>query len=499
MKKIHFKCVDLKSIKYIIFVVFFLFATIRSFSQVIKVSVNTDQPNIAISENVLGLSYETSIMAPDVNGLRYFRPDNRPLLQLFKTLGIKNLRIGGNSVDDPKVALPRLEDVRSFFEFAKLAKVKVIFSVRLENGEPQNAASYAKLIHDNYADILESFAIGNEPSYYKNYHLYLTKWKIIRDAILSVYPDAKFSGPDQNPNPELIKKIARDLGNPSGHLTQITQHLYPFGCSYKNPEVAWNGGDVTKLSAIDVHQAQKKMLSPDAYKIYEQTLSGFSDAVKGSTLSYRLTETNSFWFSGLQGASDSYLSALWGLDYLHWWAAKGAKGLNFHNGDRTGGSVNLPCRYAAFVSQHKGFEVRPLAYGLMFYSLSGTGYSLPVTVTNNLVLPQNIAAYAVLNSENEVFVTLINKNTNIDLGAADIKITLNQPFVNTSTQAIYLTSKWLNKSLEPYKVLLGGSAITKNGHWAGKWKTIPSNADSKTIDISLSPASAVILKIKRIE
>ena len=31
------------------------------------------------------------------------------------------------------------------------------------------------------------------------------------------------------------------------------------------------------------------------------------------------------------GASNAFASALWALDYLHWWAAHGAAGVNFHN------------------------------------------------------------------------------------------------------------------------------------------------------------------------
>src|SRR5262249_60342796 len=47
-------------------------------------------------------------------------------------------------------------------------------------------------------------------------------------------------------------------------------------------------------------------------------------------LRYRLTESNDY-LVGVPGASDAYASALWALDHLHWWAARGAAGVNFHN------------------------------------------------------------------------------------------------------------------------------------------------------------------------
>jgi hypothetical protein len=462
--------------------------------QPVLVTVKTDQPGIAISQNALGLSYEMSLMMPDTSGVRYFRPNNLPLLQLFKTLGVKNLRIGGNSVDDPKIPLPSLDDVCSFFDFAKAAGVKVIYSVRLHDGDPQSAAQYAKLIHDHYANVLESFAIGNEPGYYKDYAVYLPKWIALRDAIVTVYPEATFCGPDQNPDPILIRKMVQDLGSSSGRLTQIVQHSYPFGCSYKNPQVAWKGGDASQLVAFDAAISREKMLSPEAYKTYEKIQQGMSEAVKGTLLSYRMTETNSYWFSGLQGASDSYASALWVADYLHWWVAKGATGLNFHNGDRTGGSVNLPCRYAAFVTAGKGYEVRPLSYGLKLFSLSGQGKSLPVTISS--APSQNVTAYAILGSENTVTVTLINKNSDPTSGTTDVLIKPNQTLTNTPVQAIFLTAKGDDIAAGSGDILLGGKLITEDGQWEGKWTKLAALADKKTIKVALRPASAVVVKFK---
>ena len=216
------------------------------------VSVNTSQPGTQIRRDALGLSYETSLMLPDAHGVHYFRPDNKPLIALFKTIGVKSLRIGGNSVDAPNVAVPSEADVTAFFEFAKAAGVKVIFSVRLEEpkspdatnasliaspgslANAQSAARFAKFIHDHYSGVLDCFAIGNEPGYFKDYALYSSKWKAIHDAIVAVYPDAKFCGPDQNPSPELDAKMAHDFAGAG--LIKITQHSYPFGCAYKNPQ-----------------------------------------------------------------------------------------------------------------------------------------------------------------------------------------------------------------------------------------------------------------------
>ncbi|MDQ5979063.1 MAG: hypothetical protein QG602_2037, partial [Verrucomicrobiota bacterium] len=189
----------------------------------IVVQVGADPAGQRIPADALGLSYETSLLRTNADGVRYFRPDNRELLQVFRTIGVKSLRIGGNSVDDPKVPLPTLDDVRSLFRFARQAGVKVIYSVRLHDGDPASAAEFARLIHDEFRPELESFAIGNEPGYYKDYAVYKPKWVAIRDAIVRVFPDARFSGGDDNPRPEFIANLARDFGTPDGRMVQISQ------------------------------------------------------------------------------------------------------------------------------------------------------------------------------------------------------------------------------------------------------------------------------------
>jgi hypothetical protein len=457
-----------------------------------EVTVAATTPGAAISPNAVGLSFETSILAPKADGTRYFRPDNKALLNLFATLGIKSLRIGGNSVDDPKVPLPREEDVRAFFEFARAAGVKVIYSVRLQDGDPQSAARYAKLIHDDFADVLDLFAIGNEPSYYKDYAVYLPKWKAIRDAILAVYPDAKFCGPDQNPDPKLITKLVHDVGGASGRLYQITQHSYPFGCAYQNPSAGMK--DVNALIPFDGAESRAKMLSPDAYQTYEKIQQGMSEAVAGTNLTFRLSETNSYWFSGLKGASDSYASALWAVDYLHWWVAHGAAGLNFHTGDRTGGSVNLPCRYAAFVTSDHGYEVRPLSYGLKLFSLGGSGRSLPVSVSD--AGTRNLVAYATIGEGDVSAVTVINKTADTGARPLHVRVSFDRAVAAQHGEVIFMTAKNNDLAGSSGDVFVGGAGIGEDGRWQGKWSKLPESAfREKSLELTLPPASAAVVKV----
>ena len=66
------------------------------------VNVTVDQASTGqtISSNFQGFSYETLLIFPDSSGNFLFSVTNTPLINMFKTLGIKSLRIGGNSADN---------------------------------------------------------------------------------------------------------------------------------------------------------------------------------------------------------------------------------------------------------------------------------------------------------------------------------------------------------------------------------------------------------------
>src|SRR5436189_877903 len=78
--------------------------------------------------------------------------------------------------------------------------------------------------------------------------------------------------------------------------------------------------------------------------------------VAAAGLRYRLTESNDY-LGGVPGASDAFASALWALDHLHWWAAHGAAGVNFHNrrGLCTATVVPDPARGRGYVINPKGY------------------------------------------------------------------------------------------------------------------------------------------------
>jgi hypothetical protein len=305
---------------------------------------------ISTPPEFIGLSFEIEKVLPDGNGKYYFSPENKPLIAMFKTLGIKNLRVGGNTADRPTIKVPAKADLDSLFAFAKAADLKIIYTLRMREGDPKVAADLAKYIMEHYKSDLTCFAIGNEPNVFaKEYPTYRDLWKKYMEAIVvpENAPEARFCGPSSTPGKAAwAKDFANDFGA-SGRIAIIAQHDYP-------------GGSAKKVT--DVSAARDQMLSPEWVKGYEKFYGQFVPAAKLNNLPYRLEEANSFFHGGAKDVSDTFTSALWVLDYAYWWASHGANGINFHTGDKVAsGDQNTSCSYAAFLTVPNGYSAHPIA------------------------------------------------------------------------------------------------------------------------------------------
>src|SRR5208282_2487787 len=114
----------------------------------IDITLDSKSPGSTISSGFIGLSYEMSLVCPAQSGEYFFSPANKPLIKLFQTLGIQNLRVGGNTADRVTVKIPNKADIDSLFAFAQGAGVKVIYTLRLNGNNPVDAAETAKYIMD---------------------------------------------------------------------------------------------------------------------------------------------------------------------------------------------------------------------------------------------------------------------------------------------------------------------------------------------------------------
>ena len=457
-----------------------------SASAPVDITIDPAKSGKQISPDFIGVSYETEALLPDSKGKHYFSPGNKALIAQFKNLGIKSLRIGGSSVDDPKVAIPTQVDIDELFKFAKEAGVKVIYSFRIKDGDPESIAKTAKYIHDNYADLLDLFAIGNEPSDIGfKYPAFHETWKKTAEAILAQIPDAKFCGPDVNPHAEWFKACADDFAD-KGHLVMLTIHSYPGGCSYKNPG---NGKKPKDMISQDAATSRDLILSPKIYGVYDKVRMAVAPSAKAHGIPYKLGESNSFWFGGLEGVSNTYTSALWALDYLWWWAVQGCSGINFHTGDLVSGRI--PAQYAVCVTSDKGVNIHPLGYGMKAFSFGSKGAIIPVTLSAPAGL--NLTAYASLDASRKLTVYVINKEHGT--GAQEARVTLHfaAPASISDAKMALLESPKGDTSVTT-GVTLGGAPINDDGSWNGTWINLNEEDNGHVLTVTVPAASAAVIQ-----
>ena len=458
----------MKQLAYI--AVLFLISTARAQSPVV-VTLNLRSPGSTIPEDFIGLSYETQHVLPDRNGNHLFSASNATLIKTLHLLGVENLRVGGNTADSGLI--PSSADADDLFGFAKAAGVKVIYTLKLKNSRARDNAPLADYIATRYATNLTCLSVGNEPTTYtRSFSEYASR---VKSYVELINPNAKFCGADVEDKGQWGSDYANSFSG-SRSVALVTEHHY-LGNGRKN------GGAV----------GRDAMLSASALEDYQNFFNGFGPAVAQNGLPFRLSETNSFFHGGAVEASETFASALWGLDYLHWWAAHGAAGLNFHTGDSVSSQVGGPNQsalYAVFVTSKNGYHMHPLGYGVKAFDVGRHGAVVPVTLNNANGL--NFTAYGVLSDPNNLYVTLINKEH--DSGARLAKVTI-------ATGASYIKGKAMflrvpnNDVSATDGTTLGGAAIDDDGSWNGAFSQLPAPSHGK-FEIDLPPATAVILHLQ---
>jgi hypothetical protein len=152
----------------------------------ISLTVDTASHGYLIPEDFVGLGFETESELPNHYGVSgyFFAPSNKQLITLFQNIGVKEIRVGGGTVDGSgrggncATPAPTDADIDQLFQFAQAAGIKVLYSFRLLNpaecDNPHLAsddASAASYVWKKYRSSLDYFAIGNEPDV-RSFHSY---------------------------------------------------------------------------------------------------------------------------------------------------------------------------------------------------------------------------------------------------------------------------------------------------------------------------------------
>ena len=492
------------------------------------ITIDAGHPGPVVPGDFAGLSFEVGPLRPGNAGVTgyLFSPENQSLITLFRNLGLGSLRIGGGTVDQlipAGTGSDGFTGIDNLFAFAGAAGVKVIYSLRLLNPGAKPPISDLKALHAKvagriwrrYREHVASFAIGNEPdwtSYHSSeghladpaiyeatlgvpgsaYPSYLTHWQSIADAVGDAAPGALLSGPDTGaynsmtytPDPDSgvswTERLARDERD-FGRMAEVTQHYY----------VGDSPGDTTAQQAIS------NMLSPawvngtaignqptgTTYTPYPWLYESNLAPVVAAGLRYRLTESNDY-VKGVLGASDAFASALWALDHLHWWAAHGAAGVNFHNKQWLCTDTIVPDPAGG-----GGYAISPKGYGIKAFTLGSAGRVRHAQIHNPDGI--NLTAYCV-GAAGEDYVTVINKAHGA--GAPDAAVTIVPPGPKLRRVRVITLAGGQPGDARGTRATLGGATITGDAPWDGRWSALP--ADPRAgISLTVKATTAAIVKI----
>jgi hypothetical protein len=531
--------VDFAASRFLFLIVFIMNC---AFAQTpIQLIVHTDSPEYAIPADFVGLGFETKTVVPDTYGVHgyFFSPQNRQLITLFRNIGIRNIRVGGGTVDGSGkeehcvTPIPAFKDIDNLFEFAQAAGIKVIYSVRLLNVSScanshlaEDDAKIVRYIWTKYRNEIDSFSIGNEPdvrSFHSRpghtvdssifesdprfpgsaYPSYFAAWQRFARVIREAAPGAKFSGPDTavsdtssfTPDPSngvsWTEKFASDLHG-TGMLAETLQHHYVWGLPGNTTAQeaidamlsnAWDDGTAVGMqSALD---GGKIAFHPYPY-MYERVLGQLA----GDGIPYRMTEANDC-LHGVHGASDGFAAALWALDYMHWWAAHHMVGVNFHNNPWLPTDTIVPDPVLCASSGCVNYRATAKALGMKAFSLSSSGYVEPVTIENPEKI--NVTAYAV-GTTRELYVTIINKTHTTTHDATDAQVAINAPgFDGAQVDTMVLTDGDPGNAALMTGTL-GGAGISNSAPWAGKWTRVGQVSDGKLV-ITVQSTTAAVVRI----
>lgn len=456
----------------------------------VRLTLRANTRGYVVPADFAGLSFETGSELPNRNGVSgyLFSATNTALAMLFRNSGIHNLRLGGGSLDMARIPIPGPAEIDNVFAFVKeVGNLDVIYSLRLLNGDAGSDSAtpgdayLANWLWQHYQPWLAAFSLGNEPDW-KSYHRqdpairdypsYLNVWRRFAGAVRNSVPEARFAGPDTGSytrstfyrGKSWSQRFAEDERR-AGLLACVTQHFYV--------------GD--KPGSLTGRQVRDAMLSAawvnEAYPwLYRHIVA----PVAGAQLPYRLTESNDY-LVGIAGASDAFASALWALDYLHWWAAHGCAGVNFHNKAwlRTD---------TVYLDESGRYRVRPKAYGIKAFELGSHGQTVPLSIRNDRRL--NLTAYAVADNK-ALVVTVINKEHGAGSRAAQVSLEQN---LYPGPAAVMFLSAANADVAATNGITLGGASISDSNPWQGHWRSLP-RSESGQCTLTVAPASAAIIKI----
>ncbi len=451
----------------------------------LRLTIDPHSTGNTIGPDFTGLSYESAQLGDPT----FFSPDNTELIALVRRLGKSGvLRIGGNTSEycywtpnptaadiaassapvNPSTgkqadAVRKItpQAVRNLRGFIDATGWKLIYGLNMGTGTPEAAADEAAYVTKLFGSKVVAFQLCNEPDLFfhngirkagYNFADFAKEWQHFYEVIRARVPNAPFSGPDTAFNNEWLVPFAKQF---KSEIAFLSQHYYAEG------------------PPTDPSMTIERLLRPNPK--LEAEFAGMQQTRKDTGLPFRLTETNSCYQAGKQGVSNTFASALWGAELMYQLATEGGIGINFH-----GGGFGWYTPIAG--TQQKGFEARPIYYGMLMFAQAGAGQ----LVTNHLSQPQSedaIAAYS-LKTPSGLKAILFNKTP-----TSGLHIVVDPGRRLQRATLLQLTAPQLDSTSG---VTLGGSSVDAHANWLASSKsTIPGKNGLFTVELPASSAALV--------
>jgi hypothetical protein len=428
------------------------------------VSVNLDSTQLrrTIPADFLGLSLEmSSIEAANNNGVAWLSGTPSAYSAMVQKIGVKNIRIGGNSAERQPYATA--QDGANVDAFANLIGANLIWTVPVKQFYDQGTSvSYVSgLYNDQHVAHNYSFPtnieIGNEPDNSEDVPgsaISQSTWQSRYDGFSSVFRSQINGGIlSTGPSTAGCCTFSTDFindptyqGSLKSTIGDVTTHNYPAGDSANFGSVAAGDSDLL-TAALDSK--------------YQSFYNTFNDNASNTGYNVRIEETNSAYGGSNNGVTNTYAAALWAMDYFCYMAYNtNLEGMNLHTGPvgSDAGSYNAISPVGAASS----YTLEGPGYGLWAFHYGSQGQPLATTLTNPGNV--NIAAYGLLEANGGETVHLINKTFGSKAVNVTVNITPNGSY--TQAQVIYLRQA-NNDVTQVGGITFGGQPMNSDGTWTG--------------------------------
>lgn len=429
----------------------------------ISITLNSSQLRRTIPNDFLGLSFEmSSIMAANNNGAYWMSGTAGPLSAMLSKIGVKNIRIGGNSSEREPYATT--SDAANVDAFANLIGANLIWTVPVKTyyDESSSVSFVQSMYDDQHVSHSYSFPtnieVGNEPDNDDGtdgssitYSTWQSRYDTLSNAFRTQINSSILStGPSSASCCTFPNGLETDptyQGSLKSTIGSVTVHNYPLGASSAFGSVA-NGDSEILAAKLDGQ--------------YQTFYNDFNDNASNEGYNVRIEETNSAYGGSNNGVTNTYAAALWALDYFCYMAYDtNMSGMNLHNGPIGSNSGSYNAISPIGVSSTP-LSLQPPGYGLWVFHYGSQGQPLQTTMSNPS--GANVTAYGLLETNGGETVHVINRT--YGSGAVDATVTVTPGGSYTYAQVIYLQQA--NDDITATTgITFGGAAMNSDGTWSG--------------------------------